>query len=164
MNLPKLLKWGCLTAGVVCLAAGYAQIGQWGLVALAGLVWLTGVLTAGWSGVVFVASVGLAAAGVCIGAWPTLMILGAAMALASWDLASWEGFMADGLHPQIVARIGRKHYAFLALALGAGLLAAIVGRLISYQLPFGVLAVLAALVFLGVDQIWRLVKGKASQG
>jgi hypothetical protein len=159
MILPRLLKWGCLTAGAVCLAAGFALIEQWELLALTGLVWLAGVLVAGWPGVVFVVLVVLAAVGVCAGAWPILMVLGATLALASWDLASWEGFVAGGLPAETVARIEWRHYAFLALALGAGLLAAILGRLVSFQLPFGILLVLAALLLLGIGQIWRLVKG-----
>jgi hypothetical protein len=158
MILPRLLKWGCLTAGVVCLAAGYARIGQWGILALAGLVWLAGVLAAGWSGEVFVVSVILAAVGVCVGAWPTLMISGAMLALASWDLAHWEQFVADGLPAADAARIEWRHYAFLALALGAGLLVALIGRLVSFHLPFGILLALTALALLGIDQIWRLVK------
>lgn len=159
MKLAKLLNWGCLTAGVVCLAAGYALIGQWWVLALAGLAWLTGLLTASLATAVFLVLVSLAAVGVYVGAWPGLMILGAVLALASWDLASWEGFVAGGLPAEAVARLERKHYANLAAALGGGLLAAIAGRLISFQLPFGILLALAALALLGIDQIWRLVKG-----
>ena len=35
MTLQRLLKWGTLASGVVCLAAGYSLIGQWVLLALA---------------------------------------------------------------------------------------------------------------------------------
>lgn len=141
------------------MAAGYALIGQWGLLALAGLVWLAGVVAARWTVVVFVVLVGLAAAGACAGAWPSLMIVGATLALASWDLANWEDFVTGSLPAETVARFEWRHYAYLALALGSGLLAAIIGRLVSFQLPFGILVVLAAMVLLGVDQMWRLVKG-----
>ena len=159
MTLQRFLKWGTLTAGVVCLASGCGLVGQWGLLAAVGLAGLAGILLAGWSAVVFVVLVGLAAVGICEGAWPILMILGATLALASWDLSGWEGFVADGLLDETTAWIEWRRYTYLALALGSGLLVTIVGRLVSFQLPFGVLMLLAALVLLGVDQTWRLVKG-----
>ncbi len=150
----KLLKLGFLTAGAACLVAGFAQAGQWLLLALAFLAWLAGMLAAGWFTTVFVAAVGLAAAGVCNGAWPPLMILGATLLLASWDLASLEGFLAPGL-PAGAAHFERRHYGYLALALGHGLLAALLGRLLSLEIPFGILAALALLVILGIHQVWR---------
>ena len=159
MRLPRLLKWGCLTAGAVCLAVGYALIGQWWILGLAGLAWLAGVFAAGLSGIVLVVWVSLAAVGLCAGAAPVLMFLGATLALAGWDLASWESFMAGGLPATTAARLERKHYAYLALPLGSGLLAAILGRMVHFELPFGILVILASLALLGVDQVWRLVKG-----
>ena len=158
LTMQRLLKWGALTFCVLCLAAGDARVGQWILLALAGLAWLVGVLAAGWSGVVFIGLVGLAAAGVCAGAAPLLMILGATFALAGWDLAHWESFVAAGLPPEALARFEWRHYAYLTLALGLGTLAAIFGREISFQLPFGVLVVLAMLLFLGVDRVLHFVK------
>jgi hypothetical protein len=158
MTLPRLLKWGSLTAGVAFLAAGYALIHQWWLLGLAVLVWLGGIFADKWSVAVFVGMVGLAAAGVYMGAATILVVLGATSALASWDLASWEDFVAGGLPAEAITRLEWRHYAYLALALGAGLLAVILGRLVRVQLPFGVLLILAVLVFLGVDQVWRFTK------
>lgn len=158
MTLQSILKWGCLTVGAACLAAGHAMIGQWGLLAMACLAWLAGMLVARWSAGVFVVLVGLAATGICAGAWPTLMILGATLALASWDLANWEGFVADGLPAETVAQFEWRHYAYLTLALGSGLLAAIIGQSVSFHLPFGILVALAILVLLGMNQIWRVLR------
>ena len=160
MTPLRFLKWGCLTAGVLCLATGYGLIGMWALIVLAGLVWLAGLAAAGWFGKACVGIIGLAAAGVCAGAWPPLMILGATLALAGWDSAHWEDFVAVGLPADTAARAGRNHYLRLALALGSGLLAAIAGRMITIQLPFGVLAGLSALLLLGIDRIWRFVSAK----
>lgn len=157
MTLQRFLKWGTLTTGVICLITGYGLIGRWVLLAAAGLVWLAGVLAARWSMVVFVVLVGLAAVGICVGAWPTLMILGATLALSSWDLANSEDFVADGLPAETTAQFEWRHHTYLALALGSGLLAALIGRQVSFQLPFGILVLLAVLVLLGIDQIWRLV-------
>jgi hypothetical protein len=159
MTPQRLRKWGFFTAGAVCLAAGYSMVGLWGLLPLAGLAWSAGVIAAGWSSGVFVVFVGMAAAGVHMGAWPPLMIIGASFALVGWDLASWEDFVAGDLPAKTVAWIEGRHYAYLGLAVGAGLLVALVGRLISYSLPFGVILVLAALELVGLYQVWRLVRG-----
>jgi hypothetical protein len=159
MTLQRLLRWGTLTAGAACLAAGYGLAGRWGFLAVSGLAWLAGILLAGWSVVVFVVLVGLAAVGIYEGAGPILMILGATLALASWDLANWEDFVAGGLPAETSARFEWGHHTCLALALGSGLLVIIIGRLVSFQLPFGILVLLAALALLGIDRMWRLVKG-----
>jgi len=156
MTPHRLLKWGCLTIGAICLTAGYAAIGQWVLLVLAILSWLAGIFTAGWSALVFVVYVGLAAAGIIVGAWPIVMILGATLALAGWDLANWENFVASGPRDKSISQYGWKHYANLGLALGSGLLVTIVGRLVNFRLPFGILAGLVVLVFLGVDLVLRL--------
>jgi hypothetical protein len=158
MTLQRFVRWGTLTAGVICLTTGYGLVGRWGLLALAGLAWLAGVVAASWSMAVFVVLVGLAAVGICVGARPTLMILGAALALASWDLVNWEDFVADGLPADTSAQFEWRHHTYLALALGSGLLVVIIGQLVSFQLPFGILVLLVALVLLGVDQMWRLVR------
>lgn len=159
MTRQRLLKLGTLTAGVICLMAGYGLAGRWGLLAAAGLVWLMGILTDGWSTVVFVVLVGLAMGGISIGVWPLPMIFGATLALASWDLANWENFVAGGLPDETTAWLERRHHIYLALALGSGLLISIIGQMITFQIPFGVLVLLIVLVLFGVDQIWRLVKG-----
>ncbi len=158
-RVRKLAKLGFLTIAVACLATGDALVRQWGLVALAVLAWITGVLAAGWFTAVFIAIVSLAATGVWAGAWPPLMILGATLALASWDLANWEDFMANGLPVETVPRIERGHYASLALALGGGMVIVMIGRLVSFHFPFGFLAIVATLAMVGVDQLWRLFKG-----
>jgi hypothetical protein len=159
LTSQRLLKLGCLTVGVVCLAAGYIMVGQWVLLAITVLAWLVAVFAPGWFGIMFITLIGLAAAGVCAGAWPPLMILSATLALAGWDLASWEGFVEAGLHPETLARFEWKHYVYLTFALGSGLLVALLGRQVSIQLPFGILVVLAILVFLGMDRVLRFVKG-----
>ena len=158
MTTQRVLKWGSLTAGVLCLAAGYAMTGRWVFLALSVLAWLVGLFAAGWLGVVITVLIGLAAAGVCVGAPPILMILSATLTFAGWDLSHWESFVAAGLSPEAVARFEWRHYAFLTLALGSGLLLALLGRQVSFQLPFGILLVLAILLLLGLDRVLHFVK------
>ena len=160
MKLPKpqLLIWP--TAWALCLAAGYIMIGQWALLVLAGLAWLGWVFTAAGSpSVMLAAVVGLAAAGACAGAPAALTIAGATLALAGWDALRWESFLMEDLPAETRARLGRRHLAWLALALVPGLLAALAGRLLQIQIPFGVLVAMAALAFLGLDRVWKFGAG-----
>jgi hypothetical protein len=156
-NARRFLRFGSLALGAACTAAGCAFAGQWLLAALAGLAGLGSVLAPRRSLEAFLGLTGLAAAGVAAGAAPPLMICSAVLALAAWDLADWEAFAADGLSGETAARLDRKHFSGLVLSAGAGLLIALLGRLIIVDLPFGVAAVVAALLLLGVDQVWRFV-------
>jgi hypothetical protein len=159
MTLRKLLKLMCPTACAVCLAAGYAVAGTWIALALVALVWVAWLFTADWPpSVLLAASVGLAAGGLVVGASPVLMITAGSLALASWDVVRWDGFLAGHVSVEIETRLERKHYTSLALAVGAGLLAAIAGRLLHFPLPFVGLVAVVLLAFLGLDRIWRLVE------
>jgi hypothetical protein len=160
MALRKLLKLACPIACAVCLAAGYASAGQWVGLALAALVWGAWHFGAQWPPtLMLIASVTLAAAGLVVGASALWMLPGAALALASWDLAHWDSFLADDLPAEVESRLERKHYTCLALALVPALLAAAAGQFIRFQIPFGVLVAVALLALLGLDRIWAWVRG-----
>jgi hypothetical protein len=159
MTLRKCLKVVCPTACAVCLAAGYVLAGKAAGAAPVALVWLAWLFAARWpTSLMLAASVGLAAAGLCVGASPHLMLPGATLALASWDIARWDSFIASGLSIDIESRLEQKHYTSLALALVPGLLAAMAGQLIHLQIPFGVVVIVALLALLGIDRIWHLAR------
>jgi hypothetical protein len=159
MTMRRLLKQICPTASAACLVAGYALTGTWVALVPVGLVWLAWLFAASWlASFMLAASVALAAGGLWLGASPFLMIPAAALGLASWDLVGWDDFLPSGLSGAVEARLERKHYTCLALALGPSLLVALVGHLLQFPIPFGGLLALALLLFLGVDRIWSLVK------
>jgi hypothetical protein len=108
------------------------------------------------------ASVILAAGGLYQGASPFLMLPAAALALASWDLVRWESFLLGDLPAEARARLERKHYASLLLAVGPAWLAGMAGRSIHFPIAFGVLVVLVLLALLVLDRVWKLVKGSKS--
>ena len=70
----------------------------------------------------------------------------------------WNDFLAGDLPAVVEARLERRHYACLALALGPALLAALAGRLIHFQIPFGILVVAVLLMLVVLDRVWLLVK------
>jgi hypothetical protein len=159
MTLRKILKLAYPTACAACLAAGYALAGRWVALAPVTLIWLAWLFAKQWSPMAtLMASVALAAGGLWLGASPFLMTPAAALALASWDAIHWDGLLGGDLASEIEARLERRHYAFLALALGPALLAAVAGQLIHIQLPFGGLIVIVLLALLSLDRIWSLVK------
>ena len=154
MPLQKILSLVSPMACAACLAVGYAMAGQWvALVAvlIAFLAWLAArQRRSTWlSLAALVISISLAAAGLFAGVSPTLMILSATLALASWDLVLLDHTLAGNSSAQMVTLLEKKHYPSLVLALGLGLLAAVTGRMIRVQIPLGGMILLAILVLFG---------------
>ena len=159
MTTLDLARLACPVISAACLAGGLGMAGQ-GLAAgaalLAGLALL---LTRRWPAVwlatgSLVALAALSAAGLLFNAAPILMLAGATAALAGWDLS-----LAEFARPAESPRGGlldQRHLRSLALVLGAGLLAAAVGRNVHLQLPF---IVIGLLVGLGVWALERVIKG-----
>jgi hypothetical protein len=110
--------------------------------------------------VALAASVSIGAAGLLTGAPSFLMILGVALALASWDLVLWDQILTDNSisSTQTMALLEARHYQSLALALVPGLLIALAGPLIHVQLPFMGLVLLVILALFSLDRVWRTLK------
>ncbi len=104
-------------------------------------------------------SVSLAAAGLLTGAMPLLMMLGAALALAGWDVVLWDRSLTNNSPSTSLTLIESKHYQSLALALGLGLLAIVAGRLVRFQIPFGWMVVLVILTLFSLERIWHTLIG-----
>ena len=153
-NLPKLIV---LAASVGCLAAAYGAAGQW---AAAGLLLVPGLLLAfhgspraAWVPPVFLCGmISAAAAGALVGAPAFLLILGAALALAAWDLACFDRFLRRSGSLHAVNDLQKNHARSLVLAVGLGLGCAGGGLALSLRIPFAVmlLLVVADLVCLGL--------------
>jgi len=162
MPLRKILGFLCLILAALCMAIGYAIIGH-GIAIATALVILPAWLAAyKWPSTwlpatALVVSVSLAAIGLCAGASPLLMLLGATLALANWDLAFLDHVQVGSSSTQAVTLLEKKHYQSLVLALGLALLAIITGRIIRFQIPFGGMILLVALAFLGLVRVWRML-------
>ncbi len=158
-----ILKLVILIACVTSLAVGYAMAGQW--IALLGILFalVTWLLACKWrSGglavVALVLSVCLAIAGLLASVSPELMILGAALALASWDGVLWDQRRTDISSDKTVDLLEKRHYQSLALALGVGFLVAVAGRMFRIQMSFGWMTLLVILVLIGLERLWRTLR------
>ena len=164
MAVRKIIRLVCPIISVTCLAIGYTTTGPWIasfvlvftlLPWLFAIKWPSGFL----SSCALVLSVSLAAAGLLTGAMPLLMMVGAALALAGWDVVLWNYALTSNSLSTLLTLIEIKHYQSLAAALGLGLLAVVVGRLFRLQIPFGWMVILVILVLFSVERIWHTLIG-----
>ena len=160
MPVRKILRYVCPMISVTCLGIGFATTGSW----IAALVMVFSLLT--WLSAIkwpfgfppswtLVFSVSLAAAGLLTGAMPLLMLLGAALALAGWDVVLWDRSLTNNSPPTSLTLIESKHYQSLVMALGLGLLAILAGRLFRFQISFGWMVVIVILALFSLERIWH---------
>ncbi len=163
MWLRRVLAAISLLVSLACLAWGYAAAGYGAVAALAlvpgaaacayrkyAAAWLLPVCLA--------ALICLAAGGLLLGSPGFLMIAGATAALAAWDLANLDIVMADGSPSRAGSRLEKEHLQSLTAALGAGLLLAGGGLIVSLRLPFVLLLALIAVDLYGLDRAYRYLK------
>ncbi len=163
MSSRKTLSLVCPMACAAGLAVGYAIVAQWialAVILLTSLAWLLAAHkwpAAEWVSMALVVFVGLAAAGLFAGVSPSLMIFSATLALASWDLALFDQVVTDlsSTSPETITLFENRHYQSLILALGLGLLIAVAGRMIHFEIPLGGMIFLVILALLGLDRVWR---------
>jgi len=147
-------------AGLACLVIAFIQVQQWLALAAVILPLLAWLFSARWTyrglplaGLLL--SIALSGLGLLIGVAPVLMIISAALALAGWDLLLWHYTLPADLPAATLSRLAYSHYRSLALALALGLLAALAGRLLRLQLPFGVLILLVILALFSLERLWH---------
>jgi hypothetical protein len=163
MSGRKILSLACPVSCMTCLVVAYVLVGQWMAllgVLFASLAWLcacqrpSSFLPQGALAV----SVGLAVAGLLAGAPPWLMLLSATLALASWDVILLDHALADNPPATTATLFESRHYQSLVVALGLGLLAAIVGRDFRFPLPLGGVIFLVILALFSLERIWRTLR------
>lgn len=166
MSPQRIILIICMAASSICIAAGYAFIGQWIGVALtfiAGIIWLYArkYPSSDLPEIGLVLSVGLATAGLLWRSQAVLMLCGSCFALASWDLVSLADELQKSSNEIQTKRFENKRLHSLMLALGGGLAPSLAGRLLHFQINFVVLLIFVGLVILGLDQIWLLIKERS---
>lgn len=167
LTLSHALRFACPMVAAACLAGGLAYARQGGgasvvaVTSMAVLSALAMIFTCRWpfaglATTALVAFTALAAYGLLIQADSLLMLAGAAAALAGWDLALEEIRRSRDADPDgaLAGALERSHLRSLALAMGAGLLAAVIGQNLQVRLPF---IVVALLVGLGVWMLERVL-------
>jgi mannose/fructose/N-acetylgalactosamine-specific phosphotransferase system component IID len=162
MFLRKILTLICPLLTALCLAFGYSMIEPWIAFTAALITVLVWLFACKWSSTwlpsaALVVSVSLAAIGLLVGATPFLMLLGALLALTSWDLVFLDHVLSGNSPTKTVTLLERNHYQRLSLALGLTLLGTITGRIIHVQIPFGGMILLVMLAFFGFGRVWRML-------
>ncbi len=104
------------------------------------------------------ASVCLAVGGQLTNSPAWLMICGSGIALAGWDLLLLDAALGNNLLEEQTRQYESKHIQSLILALGLGLLTASLGRLITLQIPFVLLALFIAVAVFSLDCAWAHIK------
>jgi len=163
MSLRKILFIICLFLATISLSSAFLSTGNWIGMAFALISAPAWLLTrkyphSGLAPICLLASVSLAAAGLLAGAPALLMIYAAALTLATWDLLSLDLALAGDSSEEQTRRYENRHLQSLGIALGAGLLLATFGRLITLHTPFALLLFLVALAAFGLDRIWGIIK------
>jgi hypothetical protein len=166
MALRKTFFAVCLAASVLCLALGYGLAGQWVGTVIAIITagaWLLArkYPTSELPHICLLASTCLGVVGLLTGASPGLMIGGAAVALAVWDLLFLDVALGRDSSGEQTRRYENKHLQSLALALGFGLLGVFLGRLLRLEVSFFVVVVLVALAVYGLARVWDYIKKMA---
>jgi hypothetical protein len=166
MSLRKTLFVSVLILSTLSLAAGYGIAHQWmGMIAalLLGPVWWFARKHPG-PGMPFASlsfAVGLAVIGKLSGSPPVWMIVGSTAALAAWDLLLLDSALGNTV-PGVAARqYENRHLWTLLLALGLALLATLLGRSITIQLPFVVLLLSLAFLLFALDRVWNILNKRA---
>ena len=166
MSIRKTLFVICLLFSTLSLAAGYGIARQWTGMIVAILLVPTWWLArrhpgSGLPGVCLSISVGLAVIGRLTGSPPLWMILGSAAALAVWDLLFLDSALGNTSPGLPTRQYENHHLRALLLALGSALLAILVGRFVTIQLPFVILLLSLAFLLFSLDRVWRTLKIRA---
>jgi hypothetical protein len=165
MSLRKALFLFCLVIALVCLAGGYGMVGHWiGAIPvfLTILAWpFTQKSHLAWAApACLVSLVFLAGAGKLAGAPAFLMIPGAAAALAAWDLQELDRSIQGGSPSETVRQFEKNHIRALTIALGAGVVMAVTGSLITLQVPFVIFIGLVLLNLYSLDRVFRYLRNR----
>ena len=155
MPLRKALFLLCAAGSTACIAAAYGMTECWwgaGLVVLPCVFPLVNRRIPGrWVPHAYLWSMLCAAAiGVVAGAPARLVLPGAVLALAAWDLVNRDRAGAGSGRE-------RKHARSLALALGLGLLLAEGGMMVSLPIPFPLMLLCVILAVFSLNRVFRLL-------
>jgi len=157
----KSLMWITRGLAVGLLLSAYLAAGYWqmavGLAVTALTAWTARrALADRLPAVLLSAYIAAAACGVLLGALPAMLIAGAALALAGWEMA---GAPAPVPGDPLAERASeRASLALLVVSVGAGLLIAEAGLWVRLRLPFAGVLLAALLTVFGLARFVRSVR------
>ena len=163
MSLRKRSLILCITLSVLCLVGGYGMVRQWIGAAIAILIGPAWLLARKYPAsllplICLLMSIAMAVAGMLMGSPPVLMIFGATLALAAWDLVLLSSVLGEHSLTEQTQLFESQHLRSLLLALGSGLLVVFLGRFLTIQVPFLVLVLLVAFLLFALDRVMGSIK------
>lgn len=159
-RLRKILTLFCPVLSSLCLGSGYLPFGAWAAVGL--LTFLAWAAAYRWKAL-WTANLGLAlttaaaAVGLTTGAGLIWMLPAVALGLASWDLLLLDARLVNAPPGAQTGALQNAHFASLGQAVGIGLLAAALGQIFRFQIPFIFMLALVALVYFSLERLLRLL-------
>ena len=105
------------------------------------------------------ASAAFAALGLHLQLSVPLMLMGAAGALAAWDLSHFADRLKHAVNGEHRVLLQRSHLQSLVAAIASGLLLAFLASVVRLQLSFGIVSLLALVLVLALAEIPRVMKG-----
>lgn len=161
--LRKILTLLCPTLSSLCLVIGYQRSGA-AIAAGVGLLTLLAWMAvrrwpSNWTaGLALAVLVAACVFGVSTG-WPApWLITSATLGLASWDLILLDLALVGSPPSPQVERLENAHYRSLTMALGAGLLLSLGGRLVHFHIPFIFMLLLVVLAYFSLERLLRALR------
>jgi hypothetical protein len=161
MTLLKALFFICWGLSTLLAVAGFWQIGFWqGEIAavICAMAWIF--VRKKYLSFCIVSSTALAAAGILLGVPSLFMFLYAGLSLVLWDVTSMDLSLAGNSPRQKTKLYQSMRLRNLSFVLGAGIIAIILGRYLSFQVPFLVMALFIFLAVFSFDRIVHALQNK----
>lgn len=159
----RLLLLVPMVASVACCAGAFVAAGIWAAACVVPLPSLLVLFRArfrgGWPAHVFLAAMVLAATAGALASAPALLVVpGAVLALAAWDLAELERFLAKNESADATPAVFARHVRSLARAIVIGVLFAAGGYALSLRIPFPLMFLLVVLDLACMGYFLRLMR------
>jgi uncharacterized membrane protein AbrB (regulator of aidB expression) len=161
MTLRKTLFFICWGLSTLLAATGFWQIGFWQgeiVVAICAIAWLF--VRKKFLKFCMGSSIAVAAAGLLLGVPSPFMFFYAGLSLACWDLTSMDLSLACNLPRQKTKLYQSMRLRTLGFALGAGIFTILLGRYLSFQIPFLVMVIFIFLAIFSFDRIVHALQHK----
>jgi len=158
------LRYGLHAVATACIAAAYLWVGQWFILPALAVLAMGWILfrrssAAGASRWLLAGTTALAAIGAVMDLSMILMVVGVVAALGAWDLADFEETVHGCARAVDRSRLMALHAKWLALALGSGMLLALLATIANLDLPFAAAAALALVLIVSLTRAAQELMG-----
>jgi hypothetical protein len=164
MSSALRFHYGLQAVAAASLAAAYLWAGQWFVLpalAVLGIGWILirRNSTAGASRWLLASVTALAAIAAVMDLSMILIVMGTVAALAAWDLVDFHSALQISARATDRIRLTHLHMKWLPVAVGSGMLLALLASIASFELPFAAAAALAVILVISLTRAARQLMG-----